>query len=157
MFILCKYNTLNLWLILWEIKPSSPNPKKGFRDRRCSRKRGFNDSLVKIRCPVGRHTQGSNNKLFISWHASPSLSSSLIEYYGVNKCPRCCLGLFSPSSWADPALTSYSFFPTHLFPFLYFEFTNRMSLPETLGILPSLCLPGFSSFVILLVTTSVSC
>ena len=84
---------------------------------------------------MGRHTQSHYIEQVILAHKS--LPQFLIECYGVNKLPGPHLHLFPSSLWACPSLTSCFLLSCKPIPILCFEFTNRMSLCETL--FPFLC------------------
>ena len=63
---------------LWEIRPTSPNPKDGLGDTRCSGQGHFNYSLA--RSGVWWAATSVTVGFWLSWYSSPSSSSSLAEY-----------------------------------------------------------------------------
>ena len=132
---------------------TSPNSKNGLGDMRYRGKRGFNDGLAKSG---------------VWWAGTPRVvTGSILSIRSMQvplPVPHCLstmgrmIFLDVTSVWSLPLYGLahlwhlISSFPGHLFPFLCFEFTNRISLHENYRHLPSLCLPRLSSFVTLTAT-----
>lgn len=132
--------------MLWEIKPTGPNPRNRLGDKPGAARSEalMTDGLARADVWWAGTLSVITMGFLSSPQASSSPSSSLAEYCGVNSPPGCGLRFFPPSFWAGPSLNLVSSFPVHLShshvlhssiewvcmkPFLFFcfELTNRMS------------------------------
>ena len=125
---------------VWEIKPTDPNPRNGLRDTRCSGKQGFSDGLARS----GGWWAGTPRVVtmgFSSGTLAPPPVPPWLSTMGLTIFPM------SPGFIILLAL---------FFPFLCFEFTNRMS-PSENPRHSTFPLSGFSRTRILMAITSAGC
>ena len=101
--------------MLWEIKPTGPNPRNRLGDKPgASRSEALmTDGLARADVWWAGTLSVITMGFLSSPQASSSPSSSLAEYYRVNNLSRMSPGFINLAM--------------HFFPVLCFEFTNRMS------------------------------